>query len=463
MRHRRDAVGGGGRRGAASGRSDTVTRVEPPERVGVVTAAPAASSGAASRRRSDRALPPWALAAAVLLAAVNLRTAVTSVGPVLDELEASIGLSSQLAGVLTTLPVIAFAALGSATPLLARRVGEQRLLTAGLVLMTAGLATRALAGSAWSFLALSVVALVGGAIGNVLIPVMVKRGFPGRVGTMTAGYTTALAVGTTLAAAATVPIAGLRGGRGAAADWRLGLGAWAVLAGVAAVAWLLLPGRAAGSPRSAPGGPGAGGAAPVPSLWRSRTVWAFTAFFAAQSMQAYIAFGWFALFFRERGGYSAAEAGVLVAVLAAMSIPISMVLPTVAVRLPDQRPLVALLLACYVAAYAGMLLAPRGGAWVWVVLAGTGSGAFPLVLTLIGLRTSRPEATASLGAFVQSIGYLVAGSGPLLVGVMHGATGGWTGPFVLLFCAVAVMGVAGWFVAVPGDVEDDLRPAAAGR
>ncbi len=422
---------------------------------------PAAETDRAPGRR-HRSAPAWALAAAVLLAALNLRTAVTSVGPVLDELEASIGLASELAGVLTTLPVIAFAALGSATPAVARRVGEQRLLTAGLVLMTVGLATRALAGSAWSFLALSVVALVGGAIGNVLIPVMVKRGFPDRVGTMTAGYTTALAVGTTLAAAATVPIAGLRGGAGDGGagggagdgvDWRLGLGAWAALAAVAAVAWLLLPGRSASArgtseSDSAP--------APVPSLWRSRTVWAFTAFFAAQSMQAYISFGWFALFFRERGGYSAAEAGVLVAVLAAMSIPISMVLPTVAVRLPDQRPLVALLLACYVVAYTGMLIAPRGGAWVWVVLAGTGSGAFPLVLTLIGLRTSRPEATASLGAFVQSIGYLVAGTGPLLVGVMHGATGGWTGPFVLLFAAVAVMGVAGWFVAVPGDVEDEL-------
>jgi len=278
---------------------------------------------------------------------------------------------------------------------------------------------------------------------------------------MTAGYTTALAVGTTLAAAATVPIAGLVGTQRAGAAWRGGLGAWAVLAAVGALTWLLLPGRAAAARGREPGGATTSGA--VPSLWRSRTVWAFTAFFAAQSMQAYVAFGWFALFFRERGGFSAAQAGVLVAVLAAMSIPISMVLPTVAVRLPDQRPLVGLLLTCYVVAYAGMLLAPRGGAWLWVVLAGTGSGAFPLVLTLIGLRTSRPEATASLGAFVQSIGYLVAGTGPLLVGVLHGATGGWAGPFVLLFVAVAVMGVAGWYVAVPGDVEDELGTAPLRR
>ncbi len=331
-------------------------------------------------------------------------------------------------------------------------MGEQRLLTVGLAAMTVGLAARALAGSAGMFLALSVVALVGGAIGNVVIPVMVKRSFPTRVGLMTAGYTTALAVGTTLAAAATVPLGGLGGGD----RWRTGLGAWAVLAGIAAACWLVLPGGAARQPTGSAGPTSEPGARPLGSLWRHRTPWAFVAFFAAQSMQAYISFGWFALFFRERGGFSAAEAGLLVAVLAAMSIPISMLLPTVAVRLPDQRPLVAALLGCYVVAYAGMLVAPRGGAWVWVVLAGTGSGAFPLVLTLIALRTSRPEATASLGAFVQSIGYLVAGTGPLLVGVMHGATGGWTGPFVLLFVAVAVMGVAGWYVAVPGDIQDEM-------
>ena len=398
------------------------------------------SPAAVARRNA----PAWALVAAIVLAALNLRTAVTSVGPLLDELEAGIGLTSTLAGVLTTLPVISFAVLGSLTPRLAHRVGDQRLLTVSLVLMTVGLALRALVSSPGPFLALSVLALAGGAMGNVLLPVLVKRHFADRVGPMTAAYTTSLAVGTTLAAAATVPLAT----RDGTVDWRTGLGVWALLAALAAGCWVLIPDRSVHE----------GGNKPDRvrvRLRRSPTAWSLALFFAAQSMQAYVAFGWFALFFRERAGVSATRAGLLVAVIAALSIPISVVVPSLAARMRSQRPIVLGLVASYLVAYTGMLIAPRAGAFVWVVLTGIGSGAFPLALTLIGLRTRTPQSTAALSAFAQSIGYLLAGTGPLLVGVLHGATGQWTWPFVLLFAALTVMAVAGWRVAAPGDVEDD--------
>lgn len=410
-----------------------------------LTQRPVANHDVGTDVRTGRRAPGWALVAGVVLAAVNLRTAVTSVGPLLDQLESGVGLTSTLAGVLTTLPVISFATLGSLTPRLAHRVGEQRLLAGALVLMTAGLALRALVSTPVPFLALSVVALVGGAMGNVLLPVLVKRHFAARVGPMTAAYTTALAVGTTLAAAVTVPIA-TRGGR---VDWRVGLGVWALLAGIAALCWLVLP--------SGRGGLAEDAAPRVRVRLRgSRTAWALTLFFGSQSLQAYVAFGWFALFFSERAGVSAARAGLLVAVLAAMSIPSSIVIPSLAARLRSQRPLVAVLVGCYVIAYTGMLVAPRAGAFVWVVLVGIGAGAFPLALTLIGLRSRTPATTSALSAFAQSIGYLLAAGGPLLVGVLHGADGSWTGPFALLFGALAVMAVSGWLVAEPRDVEDDL-------
>ena len=160
------------------------------------------------------------LVAAMLLAAVNLRTAVTSVGPVLDEVSTGVGLSGGTAGLLTTLPVLSFALLGSLTPRLARRYAERRVLCASLLLMAAGLLARSLVSAAVPFLLLSVVALAGGAMGNVLLPVLVKRHFPDRIGPLTAAYTTALAVGLTASAALTVPLAALRGGPG---EWRLGL------------------------------------------------------------------------------------------------------------------------------------------------------------------------------------------------------------------------------------------------
>jgi len=173
-------------------------------------------------------------------------------------------------------------------------------------------------------------------------------------------------------------------------------------------------------------------------------------------MQAYVSFGWFALFFREEAGVSATRAGLLVAVYAALSIPVSLVIPTLAARMRSQRPILAALVACYGVAYAGMLAAPLAGAWVWVVLAGIGSGAFPLVLTLIGLRSRTPEVTTALSAFTQSVGYVLAGGGPVLVGVMHGSGLGWGPTFVLLFGALTVMAAAGWRAAAPGVVEDDL-------
>lgn len=394
----------------------------------------------------------WPLVAAVLLAALNLRTAVTSVGPLLDELRHGLGLSSAIAGVLTTLPVLCFAALGSLTPRIAHRIGEQQALTGALVMMTIGLFLRAAVSSAWLFLLLSLAALAGGAIGNVLLPVLVKRHFPDHLPSMTAAYTTSMAIGTTVAAAVTVPLASLRG----SIDWRLGLGAWSVPSAAGSAAWLarLRGAERANSARTE--------RVRLP-MRRSPTAWALAVFFGSQSLQAYVAFGWFALFFRERAGVSAAEAGLLVAALAALSIPISMVIPSLAGRMRSQRPLVAALVACYVIAYLGMLIAPQAGAWLWVLLTGTGAGAFPLALTMIGLRTRSPETTAALSAFTQSTGYLLAGTGPVLVGVLHGATHGWAWPFVLLFGDLVVMTVSGWYVGQPRYVEDDLGPVTDGR
>lgn len=385
---------------------------------------------------------------AVVLAAFNLRTAVTSVGPLLDELRTSIGLSSTLAGVLTTLPVISFAALGALTPRLAHRIGEQRALTLALALMTLGLALRALVSSPWLFLLLSVVALAGGAMGNVLLPVIIKQHFPRRIGPMTAAYTTSMAVGTTLAAAVTVPLASL----GTGVNWRVGLGLWAIISAIAATAWLLRLGRPSAVAVSAADRP------PRISVRRSRTAWALAVFFGSQSLQAYVAFGWFALYFQERAGASATQAGLLVGLLAGLTIPISIVIPSLAVRRPSQRSLVVVLVALYLVAYVGMLTAPRAGMWAWAVLAGAASGSFPLALTMIGLRTRTVAGTSALSAFAQSVGYLLAGAGPLLVGVLHGATGGWTWPFVLLFADIAVIAVPGWYVAQPRYLEDDLDP-----
>lgn len=382
---------------------------------------------------------------AIVLTGLTMRVAVSSVGAVLDDLEQGLHVSSGVAGVITSLPVLAFAGIGYLGPRLAHRFGEHRLLTGALVATTVGLGSRALVGDIWLFAVLSLLALAGGAIANVLMPALVKRHYPNRIGTMTAVYTTCLAIGTTAAAGLTVPIEDLAG-----QGWRFGIGSWAVLTAIAILPWL---------PTLAGDRPAAEGGSerfPVSQMARSKLAWALAILFGTQSLQAYVAFGWFTNFFRHYH-LSATEAGLLVAFYSALSIPISMVIPTLAVR--GQRALVAGLAVVAAISYLGMLVAPVGGAWLWMLLGGTGSGMFPLTLTMIGLRSREVSTTASLSAFVQSVGYLIAGGGPLLVGLLLDLTDSWTWPLLLLLAAVTVSGSFGWYAARPVYVDDELAPA----
>jgi CP family cyanate transporter-like MFS transporter len=309
-------------------------------------------------------------------------------------------------------------------------------------LMTIGLLGRAVAGSIWLFIVFSVLALTGGAISNVLMPSLVKRHFPDQIGRMTAAYTTAMSIGMTAAVGFTAPISDRAGADG----WRVGLGCWAVLSVLAMLPWL--PTLRGDRPDEA--------APPRLSLWRllgSRTAWALTLLFATQSLQAYVAFGWFPTYLRDHG-MTAAQAGLLVAFYSALAIPTSMVMPTLAPR--GQRRLVLVLVSCYAVSYVGLALVPVGGAWLWMLLAGTASGLFPLALTLFGLRTRTPQSTAAVAAFTQGIGYLLAASGPFLVGITVGRPHDWTGMFVLLFAALAVCLVAGLRASRPTYVDDEL-------
>jgi MFS transporter, CP family, cyanate transporter len=391
-----------------------------------------------------------------------MRTAVTSVGAVLDDIEHGLHVSSSAAGLITTLPVICFAGVGAMTPRLAGRFSVHRLLVVALVLMTLGLALRATVANLGLFVVLSLVALVGGAVANITLPIIVKRDFPDRIGRMTALYTTALAVGTTAGAGLTVPVGDLADG------WRFGLGSWAVLSALAVLPWLTMLRNDVVEPMARGRWKERGRHSPTPivrsahraitaaELVRSRTAWALTVFFAAQSFQAYVGFGWFADFLHDHG-HSKSAAGYLVAVMAGLSIPVSMIAPTIPAR--RHRALVGVLALAYLVAYLGLAIAPNGGALAWMVLAGIGSGMFPLALTLIGLRARTAATTGVLSAFVQSIGYIVAGTGPLLFGVLHDAAGGWGLPLVLLFVALAVALVSGWLATGPYYVDDEVGRA----
>jgi MFS transporter, CP family, cyanate transporter len=317
-----------------------------------------------------------------------------------------------------------------------------RVTLAALLFVAGGLAARSVAPGQGTFLALSMVALAGMAVANVLLPSLVKLHFPDRIGRVTALYTAALALGLTGALTLTVPIAEASG------EWRVGLAAWAVVAALAALPWL----RLVGHDRHLDPGPQD---VTLSEVARTRLGLGMALFFGLQSMHAYAIFGWFAQLWRDQG-YSPTSAGLLVGLVAATSVPLSLWLPAAAARREDQSGILLAVIACYPVAYVGLLLTPHDLAVVWAVVAGAATCSFALILTLIGLRSRTPAGTAALSGFTQSAGYLLAALGPFTVGALYGATGGWTAPLWFLIALTVPQAVVGWYVARPAYVEDQL-------
>jgi CP family cyanate transporter-like MFS transporter len=382
---------------------------------------------------------------AIVLTGLNLRTAVTSIGPVLQEIEDGLGISSGLAGLVTTMPVLCFAAIGFAGPGLSARFRDSHVLSGALATMAAGLVVRAVAPAFWLFLLGTVLAMVGGALGNVLLPSLVKRYFPTRTGLMVGAYSTAMSIGATTAAVATAPIAAAVGADG----WRWALGIWAVFALFAAVPWLFV--------RANPGASrGSHAAVRLRGLWHSRMALALMVFFGVQGLEAYIIIGWSAQYLRD-AGITAAAAGLLLGLNQVIGIPLSALVPALTVRPRLQRPLLLGFMICYTAGWIGLWAAPRTAPWLWMIVLSVAMASFPMILTLIGLRARTPETTAALSTFVQSWGYLISAVGPVLVGVLLGVTGSYVPMFVLVLVGVLVLAITGWFMTRERYADDEVN------
>ncbi|GAA0671391.1 CynX/NimT family MFS transporter [Streptomyces thermocarboxydovorans] len=416
---------------------------------------------------SGTTAPAWVkplLIAGIVLAALNLRPAITSLGALLEEVRDGLGMSGSVAGLLTSVPSLCFAVFGVTAPRLARRFGPGAVVCAGMAAIASGLLIRPFAGGTAGFLAATALALMGIAVSNVLMPVIVKRWFPDRVGSMTGLYSMALALGTSLAAAVTVPLTDAVGG-----NWQSGLALWAALAAAAVLPWIPfvrdrepgpVAGRASGAdarlPRQEAPRQRAGerDGAPQLRITRSPTAWALAVFFGLQATAAYITMGWMAQIFRD-AGVPAGTAGVLLAVTMVMGVPLAFVIPRLASRLPSQGPIVVALGACGLAGYAGLYLAPAAGAWAWALLLGIANCAFPLALTMVGMRARSGAGVAQLSAFAQSTGYLISIPGPLLVGVLYQHSGGWGLPIALMAGLMIPQMLMGVLAGRDRTVEDE--------
>ncbi|MEJ7635989.1 MFS transporter [Aeromicrobium sp.] len=389
--------------------------------------------------RSGRLL----VAAAIVLLALNLRVAVGSLGVVLGPVRADLDMSTAVGGILTTVPVVCFALFGVGAHGVVKRLGLHRTAALVLALITIGLSLRAVADSAALFMLCTTIALAGAAMGNIILPPLVKVHFPDRIALLSSLYGAALMAGATLGSAATVPLSDALGG------WRQGLALWAALSLVVLLPWLAL---LRDDVRTDPTG---SRRLQVKEVVRSPLAWAMVLLFGSQSAGAYAQFGWFPEILTD-AGLSNAYAGAMLGLLSGVGIPLTLALPWL-MRIVGDRPILPVAFATVTAAgWLGVLIAPTTLTWVWAVLLGLGGGAFTWTLTMIGKRTRTSAGTTTLSVFTQGPGYLIGGIGPLGVGILHDATGSWTSSLIGLMVLAVVIAVAGWYVARPVMLEDTL-------
>ncbi|MFB9037599.1 CynX/NimT family MFS transporter [Xanthomonas arboricola pv. corylina] len=391
--------------------------------------------------------------AAILLSAFNLRTAVTSLTPLLERIADEYAFGAPTMGALGMLPTAAFALTGVATPALLRRFGLLRTALLSMALATVGLVLRPLLPGTAGLLIGSLVALAGMGMGNVVLPPLVKRYFGDRVGGVSTLYITVLQVGTLLPALLAVPVADALG-------WRSSMVVWVLPALLALAAWAMVHTshrriRATGPAPVTPTPEAEGRVA------RTALGWSMAVTFGMTSLVTYSMFTWLPTLLREAGA-SPAFGGAMVALFAALGMVGALTMPALAVRMRNPFPIVLLCAACHLVAFAGLWWAPLAAPILWVTLLGLGPSTFPLALVLVNQRSRTAAGSAALSGFSQGMGYAVSCLGPFLFGWLHAHHGGWTSPFVFLVICILVQLAAAWVACRPQLLEDVWAPPPRG-
>ena len=381
---------------------------------------------------------------AIVLFALTLRTAVTSLTPLLTRISEDLHFGATIIGVFGMLPTAMFAAAGIVTPFLTSRIGLERTTLVAVTATAIGIGVRSLMGGTLGLLAFSCLALIGMGVGNVVLPPLVKRYFSDNVAVLSTAYLTCVQLGTMVPALAAVPVADAYG-------WRVSLAIWAIIPIAAFLPWLgIVLARRGHDVQDVSAEETA---EPKGRIWRSPLAWGAAAMFGMTSLNTYAMFTWIPTILSDAGG-SAALGGNMVALFSGVGFVATLVIPGICARMTNPFPLVIVFLGCFVVGFLGLLLAPTTLTWLWVIAAGLGPTTFPMALTLVNLRTRTGAGSAALSGFMQGVGYLAACAGPLGFGLLHEATHGWTAPFLMLFGCLVVLGVGAYQASKPRMLED---------
>lgn len=365
----------------------------------------------------------------ILFIAATLRVTFTGIAPLLDAIRAEYQLTTAQTGLLTTLPLLAFGLVSPLAAGVARRFGIERSLLLAMVIICLGIGLRSLPLAAWLYIGTALIGC-GIALGNVLLPGLIKRDFSGHVARMTGAYSITMGAAAAAGSAMVVPLA-LAG-----FGWRGALLLLMVFPLLALLLWLPQARRQASTPMTG------SGAAHNRGIWRSALAWQVTLFLGINSLVYYVIVGWLPAILQSMG-YSEAQAGSLHGLLQLATAAPGLAIPLVLHRLKDQRGIAVLVALMCVVSTLGLWLLP-GQAVIWTLIFGFGSGATMILgLTFIGLRASSAHQAAALSGMAQTIGYLLAACGPPLIGKIHDAYGDWHIPLIIVALIAVVMALFG--------------------
>lgn len=384
----------------------------------------------------SRALP-WMAVLGILFVGAILRAPLTSVGPLIGTIREQLHISNTLAGMITTLPLLAFAVFSPFAPKLARRFGVEKTVMAAMVALTAGIIVRSLAGE-WTLFAGT--AMIGLAIAacNVLLPSLIKREYPEKMGMMTGVYSVSMNLCGAIASGISFPIAS-----GLGLGWQGALSVWAILSLVSMMMWLPRVRYEQDRTATIKAKASSSSASPKSSLWRSPLAWMVTLFMGSQSIVFYVVIAWFPEMAGEQG-IGSDSAGWMLTFMQLSVLPFTFIVPVLAGRMSSQRPLVVLTASMLFIGALGLFYGNADYYLISVILLGIGSGAsFSLAMMFFGLRTRTPAEAAELSGMAQSVGYTLAAVGPTLFGFLHDMTSGWSAPTLILVVVTALIFVFG--------------------
>jgi CP family cyanate transporter-like MFS transporter len=374
----------------------------------------------------------WLLLVGILLIAANLRASITAVGPIISDIQQSFGISSALTGLLTTLPLLAFALISPLAPRIARRISMENTLFIAMIVLTGAVVIRSLPSIVALFIGTALLGMAI-AVANVLLPSLIKRDFSNSVGLMTGLYSVVMNLGAALASGFSIPIAEQAG-----FGWQGMLASWSILALISTAAWLPQIRRITRKPTDTQVS-----TKKSTSLLRSSLAWQVSLFMGLQSFCFYVNVTWLPEILHDRG-MSHIDAGWMLSLMQFVSLPATFIIPVIAGRQASQRGLAVVTALLMIIGYFGLLSGNAALIPLWMVLLGiaVGSG-FSLAVMFFVLRSSSTEQSAELSGMAQSIGYLLAAAGPLLFGILHDLMGNWTLSLVMLVVVAVVFGAIG--------------------